>query len=236
MNNSKTPLLLLHGAIGSSEQLLPLANELKEDFQVHVLDFSGHGRSQNACELFSIDRFAQDVLDYLREHQLSNISVFGYSMGGYVALYLARYFPDKVGKIATLATKFHWDESTSQQESQQLIPEKIMEKIPAFAEVLNQRHGQNDWKSILRKTADMMMAMGKKNPLSLQDYNGLEHTVLITLGNQDNMVSLDETTAVFRQLKNASLLILPDTKHPIEKVPVSMFAHELKLFFLHERN
>jgi esterase/lipase len=36
-------LVLLHGAIGSKDQLHPLANALKKDFDVHLLNFSGHG-------------------------------------------------------------------------------------------------------------------------------------------------------------------------------------------------
>jgi len=36
-------LLLLHGALGSKEQLAALALKLKDKYVVHTLNFNGHG-------------------------------------------------------------------------------------------------------------------------------------------------------------------------------------------------
>ena len=36
-------LILLHGALGSKEQLQPLATTLQNTFHVHSFNFSGHG-------------------------------------------------------------------------------------------------------------------------------------------------------------------------------------------------
>jgi esterase/lipase len=36
-------LLLLHGAIGAKDQLQPLADELKDNYFIHTLNFSGYG-------------------------------------------------------------------------------------------------------------------------------------------------------------------------------------------------
>ena len=36
-------ILLLHGAIGSKDQLLPAGEKLADSFIVHSLNFSGHG-------------------------------------------------------------------------------------------------------------------------------------------------------------------------------------------------
>jgi len=87
-------VLLLHGAIGAKDQLQPLAEKLKNDFTVHSLSFSGHG-AETMPGIFSIETFAQDVLNYLQKNDLKQVSVFGYSMGGYVALYLAKHHPGK---------------------------------------------------------------------------------------------------------------------------------------------
>ena len=54
-------------------------------------------------------------------------------MGGYVALQLANKHPKYVQKIITLGTKFAWDKETAAKEVKMLNPEKIEEKIPAFA-------------------------------------------------------------------------------------------------------
>ena len=36
-------LLLLHGALGSKEQFTALNEQLSSEFEVHTLDFEGHG-------------------------------------------------------------------------------------------------------------------------------------------------------------------------------------------------
>src|SRR5687768_6245802 len=103
-------LLLLHGAIGSSEQLKPLADNLSKDFHVHLFDFPGHGGKPLPAG-FSIQFFAESVVEYLNKNNLLKVSVFGYSMGGYVAMYLAKHYPLLIDHVITLATKFEWNEA-----------------------------------------------------------------------------------------------------------------------------
>lgn len=224
-------LLLLHGAIGAKDQLQPLADSLKGSYDVHALNFSGHGGVAFPLLSFGISSFAEDVLKWIEEQEEEQVDIFGYSMGGYVALYLAKYHPGRIGKVFTLATKFHWDEATAQKEIKMLDPAKIEEKIPAFANALKQRHHPNDWKQVLSSTADMMLAMGKENPLKTTDYNSIGQPVMISIGDRDKMVSLEETAAVYRQLKNGQLLVLPNTPHPLEQVSVERLSSEIKLFF-----
>lgn len=226
----KQNLLLLHGAIGSSNQLRPLAQRLDENFQVHTLNFSGHGGVEMPNE-FSIELFSQDVITWIEKQNIPAIAIFGYSMGGYVALYLAKHHPEKIGKIFTLGTKFNWTPEIAQQEVKMLNAQKITEKIPAFAETLAKRHAPHDWKTVLEKTACMMLNMGNKNPLTEEDLKVIEHKVLLSVGDCDNMVSLEETARVKRALQNACLLVLPNTAHPIEHVNLDVLAFHLVHFF-----
>jgi hypothetical protein len=99
----------------------------------------------------------------------------------------------------------------------------ITEKVPKFAEDLKTRHG-NEWEALLQKTADMMIDLGANNLMKLADYSAITNNILIGLADKDTMVSLDETLAVYKQLKNGAMYILPNTKHPIESVNVSLLA------------
>jgi esterase/lipase len=222
-------LLLLHGAIGSKDQLQPLAEKLKNDFIIHSISFSGHG-GESMPDAFSIELFANDVLRYLQKNNIEKISIFGYSMGGYVALYLAKHHPEKTDKIFTLATKFLWSPEIAAKEMKMLDAEKIEAKIPAFAKVLEKRHTPNDWKLVLQKTSDMMKILGEKNPLQLNDYEIIENKIMISIGDKDTMVTLEETIDVYRRLKNASFLVLPATQHPIEKIDIDRLSREIHFF------
>ena len=223
-------LLLLHGAIGSSQQFQQLAALLNNAFEVHTLDFSGHGGKPIPDAPFSIELFANDVLKWMQENKIATIDIFGYSMGGYVALYLAKHHPEKVGKVFTLATKFNWNSEGAAREAAMLNPEKIAEKVPAFAKSLEQKHGEN-WKTVLTKTAEMMINLGNSPALPLTSLAEIQHSVLISVGDKDNMVTLEETIAAYRQLQNGQLLVLPQTQHPFEKVNAERIAEEIKSYF-----
>ena len=224
-------LLLLHGAIGSKEQLNPLNESLSDVFHVHSINFSGHG-GQELKEDFSIPQFAAEVLKWMKEFRLGKISIFGYSMGGYVALYLARFYPEVVDNIITLGTKWQWDEAIAAKGVAMLDPEVIEKKLPKFAEQLAQHHQPQDWRILLNKTAGMLTEMGRSNPLRVEDYSTIQTKVLLLLGDRDKMVTLDETVAVFKRLPSAQLGILPNTPHPIEAVNMQQLAHLIKNFLL----
>lgn len=225
----KKDLLLLHGAIGSKDQFQKLSGLLYEHFTIHTLNFSGHGDA-TPSQKFSIEIFADEVLQYLETNKIESINIFGYSMGGYIALYLARFYSQRIDKVFTFATKFLWSPEIAAKEIKMLQPQIIKEKLPAFAEALNIRHHGNR-ETVLANTADMMKRMGEHNPLSLEDYNEIESMVLIGIGDQDNMVSLEETINVYRNLKNAGLLVIPQTPHPIEKIDITRLKNEILSFF-----
>ncbi|MBS1552331.1 MAG: alpha/beta hydrolase [Bacteroidetes bacterium] len=227
----KQSILILHGAIGSSVQLEPFADMLKDSFKPYLLNFSGHGGKPVPDGQFSIELFAGDVMYFISKNRLEGINVYGYSMGGYVALYIARNFPGMINKIFTTATKFDWSKESSLKESKLLDPLKISEKLPAFAVELEKRHSPEDWKIVLNKTARMMIELGKNKTLKDEDFSQIENTVLVSVGDRDKMVSIEETVDVYRKLRNGSLYILPDTPHPIEKINVERLVNEVKIFF-----
>ena len=214
-------IILLHGAIGAKDQLEPLTVELKQQgYNVFSLSFSGHGQTPFQTR-FGIEQFALELEQFIIKNNLQQPTVFGYSMGGYVALYLAKQQPILLGNIITLGTKFEWSPAIAQKEVKMLDSKTILEKVPKFAEALQKRHGQ-DWELLLQKTGEMMIDLGNKNTLSLNDFASIENKVLIGLADKDTMVSLAETTSVYKQLKNGSMYMLPNTKHPIETVDVGL--------------
>ena len=224
-------LLLLHGALGSKDQFIDLEIALAGTYKIHTLNFSGHGKRPSHHHSFTIQNFAHEVLDWMNEHYIQTIDIFGYSMGGYVALWLARFYPERVGKIFTLGTKLKWNEEEAEKEIKLLNAEKIVEKVPAFARSLAERHGEHEWKSVMSKTALMMKDLAHTH-LSDQDFIKIEHPVLLGLGEKDNMVSVAETEYVHHLLKNSGFKVYPEVTHPIEKVPIELLQKELEQFFL----
>jgi pimeloyl-ACP methyl ester carboxylesterase len=223
-------IILLHGALGSKDQLQPLTKTFNSPFQVHSFNFSGHGGRPFPDIAFSIPLFAEQIAEYMKEANIEQATIFGYSMGGYAAMYLAKHHPDKINRLITLATKFHWDDKTAAREVKMLDGKTIQEKVPAFAAQLQQRHAPNDWLVLLGKTKELLTNLGKQNTLQLEDYTYIATPSLILLGDRDKMVTLDETVAVYKQLPNAQLGVLPGTPHAFEQVNVSFLAELITRF------
>ncbi len=228
MNN----LLLLHGALGSNAQFKELEEILAGFYNVFSLSFAGHGRQQFPEEEFSIPLFANQVINYLDINNIATIDIFGYSMGGYVAIYLALYFPERINKIFTFATKFDWSEESAKKESSMLNSVVIEEKVPAYAEQLKAMHGESNWKTLLDKTSEMMLQMAKKNLLDNNSLTTINHKVMIGIGDKDRMVSLEETISVFRALQRSTLIVFPNTAHPFDRIDLQRLSAEIKKYFI----
>lgn len=227
----KDALLLLHGALGAKSQFAPLRTLLEEAFDLHVMDFEGHGDSPMEGEHFSTESFAENLLDYLALHDLDRAHLFGYSMGGYVALLFASQHPQRVGQIFTLATKFDWSPETAAREMRYLDPEQLLHKVPHFAQQLEARHSAFGWRNVLRETGTMMQGLGDNPPITPALLQGIPHRCRIALGDRDAMVTLDESVRAYRQLPQGELEILPATPHPLEKLPLARLAYSLREFF-----
>ncbi len=226
----KEKLLLLHGAIGGQNQFRFLKEELKNRFEVFSINFSGHG-GLSLPPSFSIGLFMEDVLLFLEQEKIKSINIFGYSMGGYVALALAKKYPEKIKKIITLATKFDWTAESSLKESKNLNPELILEKFPAFAKELEHLHSSTNWKLVLVKTADMLNEMGKNPPLKWGNFNSISTPTLLALGENDKMVSQDETIKVNQEMLYSKIHILPGAPHSIEKISTKLLVEMMENFF-----
>ena len=213
-------LILLHGALGADRQMEPLKAHLAGMFDVHTVCFEGHG-TRTTHRPLAIAHFSENLRDFLKDKPFDKPLVFGFSMGGYVALYTEALFPGTFEKIITLGTKFHWSPDVAAREVRMLQPEIIEVKVPKFAAHQSKMHAPNDWKDIMRSTADMMEAMGENPPLNAVDLKAVKCPVHLLLGEKDTMVSEQETLGIKKMLEDASYDRLSGVEHPIEKLDLS---------------
>ena len=225
----KPNLLLLHGALGTSKELFRLKEYLSEHYTIYTFDFEGHGEAVSEND-FSIELFTQNIRAFIQSHELENANIFGYSMGGYVALNYASLCRDNVNAIITYGTKFNWNPEFAANEVKKLNPDVIELKVPKFANHLKSIHHPSDWKSVVKKTAEMMYELGHCPNLTAEKLKALSTRTLVLLGELDNMVNQDESESVVSQLQNASLKILQGFVHPIERNDLHIMAEVIHDF------
>lgn len=93
-------LLLLHGFTESSAIWKDFTTELSPEFTVVAPDLPGHGKTAVFDPVHSMKFMADSVKALLDHLGIRHCVVVGHSMGGYVALALAKAYPDLVKGIS----------------------------------------------------------------------------------------------------------------------------------------
>jgi pimeloyl-ACP methyl ester carboxylesterase len=110
-----TPLLLLHGGLFNIDlQFGELLPSLAASRQVIAADFQGHGRTNDIDRPLTSADLASDVVGLLQHLHVNRVDIFGFSVGGGVALYLAIRHPELVRKLIVSSVSFHPDGDRSE--------------------------------------------------------------------------------------------------------------------------
>ncbi|MBX2964969.1 MAG: alpha/beta fold hydrolase [Cyclobacteriaceae bacterium] len=95
------PVIILHGLMGSSDNWLPQAKMLGEQYHVWVVDQRNHGQSPHSDE-FNYNALSNDILNFIEDHHIDNPVIIGHSMGGKAAMNFALAHPDKFSKLVVV--------------------------------------------------------------------------------------------------------------------------------------
>lgn len=228
-----TPLLLLHGAMSASNQFDGLLPHLT-NFEVHRLNFEGHGDTPSGGRPFRAEHFVDNVLTYLDGAGLASVNVFGYSLGGFVASMVAHDYPERIGRIVTLGTKFVWDEATAQGAAKMMDVGTIKAKVPKFADALGQTHTALGWEAVVEQSAAMGFALAETGGLTADYMAELSTPVRVMIGDRDQTANLVESYNIYRSLAHGEFAVLPNTPHPLQKVDPALLVQLIEGFVLGE--
>ena len=92
------PVIILHGIFGISDNWVTIGRRLAERFDVYILDQRNHGQSPHS-DTFNYFALADDLYEFIQDHQLVNPILIGHSMGGKVAMNFALENPQKIDKL-----------------------------------------------------------------------------------------------------------------------------------------
>jgi len=93
-----SPLLILHGFMGTLDNWHSLANQFGNTNLVYALDQRNHGKSAHSSR-HTLALMVADVKLFIDTHQLQKVSIIGHSMGGKVAMQFALDYPNLVDKL-----------------------------------------------------------------------------------------------------------------------------------------
>lgn len=181
LGSDRPTLVFLHGFLGSHQDFIPLATQLNQSklnqFDCLLVDLPGHGRSLDLPDrTYTLQGAAEAILDTLDRGNIERPVLYGYSMGGRLALYLALRWPDRFSAAFLestspgLATSLERSDRRQQdkrlaQSIQTDFPEflnnwyqadlfKSLKTHPSFLQLLDRRH-QNDPDELARSILNM---------------------------------------------------------------------------------
>ena len=93
-----SPLLIVHGLFGMSDNWQSLGKKFANFYEVHLIDQRNHGRSPHS-KVFNYKVLADDLVKYIKDHKLKNVLLMGHSLGGKTAMEFAVRYPDLVNKL-----------------------------------------------------------------------------------------------------------------------------------------
>jgi len=75
-----SPIVILHGIFGTSDNWVGIAKVLSENHQVFLLDLRNHGHSPWSDE-FDYQVMSEDLMEFIQDHSLEKPLLIGHSMG-----------------------------------------------------------------------------------------------------------------------------------------------------------
>ena len=229
-------LVVLHGALGSTElETDRLIRLWERTFRVWALDFAGHGRSAAlgrsappggapTWETYTADAVA------LLDHMGAPARVFGFSMGGAVALATALARPDAVARLAVHGVNVQWDEAEVEAMVGPMNPDRMRAEHPFWARRLEDVHGAG-WE---RLVADMIAFTRGLPDAHLTDVElgRVACPTLVSHGDADRFFDVRHAVGLWRAVPGARLQVIPGLDHPIQGVDVPAFAGGVERFLL----
>lgn len=109
LHGSGQPLVVLSGAFWTIEAMGELVPQLATTRRVIAVELQGHGHTADIDRPMSFESMADDIAALITSLGLEQADLFGYSLGGSVALQTAIRHPEVVRKLALTSTVFKRD-------------------------------------------------------------------------------------------------------------------------------
>jgi pimeloyl-ACP methyl ester carboxylesterase len=197
------PLFLLHGYTQSSVSWKPYVKDYQKEYEVYLIDLTGHGKSEPFKETLSIRSVAEDLNALIQYLQLEKIKAIGFSFGGDVLYQLALINPSVISSMITIGAVGTWTIN----DFQEYLEVFTFENRNDFPWLKTSHEGDEQIKAIMDQFKNY------KIKLSDHELQNIQPEVLIMIGDDDEGMDFEEVARVKKNLPNSDLWVLPNVSH-----------------------
>jgi pimeloyl-ACP methyl ester carboxylesterase len=221
-------LLLIHGLAGSSlAEWYRIGPGLAEKYRVIMVDHRSHGLAPLARDRFEVEDVADDMAGVLDAMGVGRLSVVGYSMGGAIAQAFVHRHPNRVDRLALIATFTHhpqphrflraagavlargWERLTG------LGTPEVRSTFLRWTGAVEERHARWLWEETHRRDVDA----GAQATLALLRFDSrpwigkVEVETLVVIPTGDELVPARWQYELAAALPNVTVVELPGVRH-----------------------
>ncbi len=215
------PLVVLHGAYMTIDAMGEVVSGLARTRQVIAAELQGHGRTADVDRPLTYEQMADDTAALLRHLGVGRADVFGFSMGGGVALQVAIRHPEVVRKLVVASASY--TSNGMHPELLEIVPTITPEAFagsPIEEAYLRTAPNPQDFPSLAAKLKQLDMEPYAWPP---EDIQGISAPTLLIIGDSD-AIRPEHAVELFRLLgggvmgdlaglPKSQLAVLPGTTH-----------------------
>lgn len=213
-------LLLIHENGGSVESFNGQINFFSKKYKVIVADSRGQGNTNNAADSITYELMTDDYFALMEKLELDSAYVVGIDDGAIIGLMLAVQYPEKVKMLAVYSARLNADSSSVVAASTDLT--KFYKQM--YADSI--KAGKNQFKDALQLT-NLTLHHPQIEPELLLNITA---PVLVMGGDRD-IVQLEHTVFIYRQLPRAQLTIFPGATHYLVNETPMIINNAISRFF-----
>jgi 3-oxoadipate enol-lactonase len=216
------PLLLVHGYPLDHTIWLPLVPFLKDQARLILPDLRGFGRSPEPESACSMRLYAEDLLRMMDGLRIEKAVIGGHSMGGYVSLAFAHYYPDRLAGLALVSSQSLPD--TEERRQSRLSSAEIVAKQGVKKIALNMAPLLTTQPKLVKSLETLILRTSRAGVIealkAMADRNDatpwlalINIPTLVIYGEKDTLITPDLSKAVLPHLANGWAVEIPGAAH-----------------------
>jgi pimeloyl-ACP methyl ester carboxylesterase len=214
------PIVVLHGAYMTIGGMGPLIAALAETRSVIAVELQGHGHTADIDRPLTYEALADDVAALILHLDLEQVDVYGFSMGGGVAIQLAIRHPALLRKVVVVSAGHTYDVMPAELAAMfETITPEMFAGSPFEAAYLEVAPNTGDFPQLVEKLKQLDLIRFDWT----EQFRAIEAPLLLVVGDSD-IVQLEYAVEMFKlagggvfgdmaPMPASQFAILPATSH-----------------------
>lgn len=217
-------VLLLHGWGCDGSLMRPVAEALKAEHRVMIIDFPGHGKSDRPPEPWGVPEYGEHLKEFLNEKGFTPCAVIAHSFGCRVAAWLAAEYTELFTKMIFTGAAGIRPRQTEESKKKAAHYQKLkkanetIRKFPVLRrtadrlqEKLRRKYGSADYN---RLDEEMRKTFVKVISQDLTDlYANIRQSTLLIWGDRDTETPLWMGREMEKRIPDSALILLEGGTH-----------------------